>query len=210
MKKIFLAIMAVTIGASSMAQSTDSSMLKHKDFSKGGKHWNKNDINKLNLTNDQKAQMKTANDNFRQQMQTLNKNTNLTSEELKDKRVKLMKEHKDKMNAILTPAQREQAQNSMHKYGGHKGIKGEERFEEMTKDLNLTPAQSVKMKELNTDLRNKIQSIHQDTTLSKEEKREQMKSLMKQHKNDMETLLTNEQKEQLKNNHKNKQREVVK
>jgi len=37
-----------------------------------------------------------------------------------------------------------------------------------------------------------------------------MKSLMKKHKDDMETLLTDEQKEQLKNSHKNRHIEAAK
>ncbi len=211
MKKIALAIMAIVTGFSSMAQTTDSTNNK----------WNKSDnrqayrgghnLDKLNLTDDQKAQIKTLNESFRQQMQDLNKSSNLSADEQKEKRQALAKEHKEKMNAILTAAQRQQALEMRKEFrDGNKGEMHSRRFEEMTKDLNLTPEQSAKMKDLNTALRNNIQSIHQNTALSQEEKKEQMKSLMKKHKADMETLLTNEQKEQLKNNHKNRRSEAVK
>ncbi len=65
------------------------------------------------------------------------------------------------------------------------------------------------MKELNSALRNNVKSIWQNTALSKEEKKEQMKNLMKKHKTDMEVLLSDEQKEQLRNRSKNRRTEAV-
>ncbi len=210
MKKIALAITALVIGFTSMAQTADSSG-RHKEFHKMERHAGAQYLEKLNLTDDQKAQIKTLNDGFRQQMQDLKSNTGMSADDQKEKRKALMKEHKEKVEAILTPEQRKQAQDMRKEFAdGNKGEMRNQRFEEMTKNLNLTPEQSAKMKDLNASLRNNIQNIHQNTALSQEEKKEQMKSLMKKHKADMEALLTNEQKEQLKNNLKNRHNEAVK
>ncbi len=211
MKKIALAIMVIVISFSSIAQTNNSKSSKHKEFHQGKNHFKRGEnLEKLNLRDDQKSQIKTLNETFRQQMQDLNKNKSISTDEQKEKRKELVKEHKEKISSILTPEQRKQAQDESREYAAHKhGKMHGKRFGGMTKDLNLTPEQSTKMKDLNAALRNNIQSIRQNTSLSKEEKKEQMKSLMKKHKNDMEDLLTNEQKEQLKNHPKNRRNEAV-
>lgn len=210
MQRIVLAVMALITGFSSMAQTANLPSADQKKFHKNHKYENKQNIGKLDLTDDQKAQIKTLNQNFRQQMQDLNKNKSITADELKEKRHSIVKEHKEKIKAILTPGQRKEAKEMKDDFAkeGENKMEGK-RFEEMTKDLNLTPEQSTKMKDLNTALTNNIQSIRQNTSLDREEKKEQMKSLMRKHKDDMETLLTNEQKEQLKNNRKNRRSEAV-
>ena len=193
-----------------MAQTADTASSRHTEFHKMDRHGDRQDYKRLNLTYDQKAQIKTLNGSFRQQMQDVSKNTNVSADELKDKRQALVKEHKEKMDAILTPEQRTQAQDMRQEYGqGKDHNRRGGRFEGMTKDLNLTPEQSAKMKDLNKDFRTNIQSIRQNTALGQDEKKDQMKSLMKKHKEDMEALLTNEQKQQLKNNFKNKRKDVV-
>lgn len=210
MKNLALAILALAIGFSSNAQTKDSTS-SHKEFNNSQNHNNKNNFKELNLTDAQKSQVKDINQNFRQQMQDLNNNKSLSPEELKEKRKALAKEHKEKIKAILTPEQREQAKDLRQEFAKRdkEKMRGE-RFEEMTKDLHLTPEQSTKMKDLNNTFRNNIQTLHQNTTLTRDEKKEQMKSLMKKHRDDMEALLTNEQKEQLKNKWKNRRSEAVK
>jgi Spy/CpxP family protein refolding chaperone len=80
----------------------------------------------------------------------------------------------------------------------------DDRFSDMTKNLNLTPEQSTKLAMLNENFKSNLQSLQQNSSLSKEEKKEQMKSLMQKHKSEMESLLTTEQKKQLKNSMKNR------
>lgn len=211
MKKTVLAIMAIIIGFSSFAQSNNSASLGHKKLHNKKNHSNKQNTDNLNLSDDQKAQVKIINENFRQQMQDLKKNSSLNANELKDKRKALAEEHKENIKAILTPEQREQAKDRKHNFAKeNKGKMRGERFEKMTKDLNLTPQQSTKMNNLNAAFKTNIQSIRQNTSLSQDGKKEQMKSLMKKHKDDMEALLTDKQKEQLKNNRKDKRNETVK
>ncbi len=78
-------------------------------------------------------------------MQDLNKNKRISTDEQKEKRKELVKEHKEKISSILTPEQRKQAQDESREYAAHKhGKMHDKRFKEMTKELNLTPEQSTK------------------------------------------------------------------
>lgn len=147
MRNITLAIMALVIGFSAMAQTGDSTSQKENEFRNRPGHLGNQNLEKLNLTEDQKARLKTLNESFRQQMQDVTKNTNVSGDELKEKRQALIKEHREKVDVILTPEQRKQAEDMKQEFSReNKGEMRGERFEEMTKDLNLTPEQSTKMK----------------------------------------------------------------
>lgn len=207
MKKITLGIMAVALTFSAMSQtngnSTDKNNSRQKEFKhnrfKGGENFDK-----LNLTDDQKVRIKTINESFKQQMKDLHKQGNITVDEQKQKREALVKEHREKIAAILTPGQRQQAETFKKDFkGGRNGARGD-RFENLTKDLNLTPEQSAKMTSINSAFKTNLQSIRQNSSLNEDQKREQMKSLMKQHRSDVEALLTNDQKEQMKSRLKNR------
>src|SRR4051794_28602659 len=208
MRIVAITVLALGITFPSLAQTGDSMLQKQHEFHnrQAGKNFEK-----LHLTDDQKAQIKTLNQSFRAQMQDLDKGATNSDDQLKEKRRALIKEHREKVEAILTPEQRKQAEEMKHELEPEgKGEMLGHRFEEMTKDLNLTPEQAAKMKDLNSAFRNNIMSLHQNTSLSHEEKKDQMKTLMKKHKADMESLLTDEQKQQLKNSRKNRQKEAVK
>jgi Spy/CpxP family protein refolding chaperone len=207
MKKIVLGMMAVALTFTAIAQK-DGSSNKNKNHEKEStykKSKGSENFDKLNLTDAQKAQMKTINQNFRQQMQDLKKQGNITVDQQTQRREAIAKEHRAKIQAILTPEQRDQAANYKKDFKeGRKENGRDDRFEEITKDLNLTPDQSAKMSSINASFRTSLQNIRQNSTLGENEKREQMKKLMKQHRSDMEALLTNDQKEQLKSRQKNR------
>jgi Spy/CpxP family protein refolding chaperone len=207
MKKIIIGMMALALTFSAMAQKNDKANKNNdqqKEFKKKGSDGDKN-VRQLNLTDAQKAQMKTINNNFRQQMQDLKKQGNITVDEQKQKREALAKEHKDKIAAILTPEQRNQAAAyAKERKGNKKEGSGNDRFEEMTKDLHLNADQTAKMTSINSSFKANMQSIRQNSALQQDEKRDQMKKLMKQHRSDMEALLTNDQKVQFKSIQKNR------
>ena len=206
MKKIIIGMMAVAISFSAMAQKNDKAQKHNRQKNeKHGKFKGGENFDKLNLTDAQKAQMKTINESFRQQMQDLHKQGNITVDQQKQKREALTKEHRDKIAAILTPEQRAQVADNAKDFKGGKrdGARGD-KFGDLTKDLNLTPEQKAKAASINSTFKTSLENIKQNTSLSQDQKREQMKSLMKQHRSDMEALLTNDQKEQLKSRQKNR------
>ena len=207
MKKLVLGMMAAIITFSAMAQSADKAT-ESKEFRKGGKHARGNgNMEKLNLSTEQKAQMKTLNEDFRQQMQDLKKDGNLSDEQQKQKRITLAKEHQQRVAAILTPQQKEQAKElkkdwkSDRKEDKKDGARGD-RFDKMSKELNLSADQSSKMAALNASLKNSVKSIKENSTLTADEKRSQMKDLQKQHSANVQNILTAEQKKQLKSHRK--------
>jgi Spy/CpxP family protein refolding chaperone len=205
MKRISLGFMALALTFSAMAQTNDKNNGDKQQLHQEQKANRREMFEKLNLSSDQKAQIKSINDNFRQQMQDLHKQENLTIDEQRQRREALVKEHKEKIDAVLTPDQRKQADASRAEFKAQrKEGRGANRLDELTKNLNLTPEQSSKISDLNATLKTNIKDIRQNASLSEDQKREQIKSLMKKHRSDVETLLTSDQKEQLKNNLKNR------
>ena len=195
MKKILLALIAVTITFSSIAQTKK---LKEKNrTTQKNKEFKGDALEKLDLTKDQKNQLKVINQDFKQQMESL-KTSNTTAKDGKEKREALVKDHEQKVDAILTPEQRIKAAEfrslskgkSSHKKGKH----GEARFEKVTKDLDLTADQQTKIKALNETLRSDAQNIEKNNSLTEDQKKEQLKSVRKKHKQELSSLLTNEQK----------------
>ena len=69
---------------------------------------------------------------------------------------------------------------------------------DMMKDLNLTPDQQGKMNKLREDSRVKMDAIKNNTSLSDDQKQEQMKTLRMEQRKNMEALLTDEQKAKMK------------
>lgn len=64
-------------------------------------------MDQLNLTPDQKSQMKALHENMKQQREAITNDETLTADQKKEKMKELHKSQSDKVNAILTPAQQE-------------------------------------------------------------------------------------------------------
>jgi len=220
MKKIALGLFALTMTFASMAQTiTDQQGSAKQEHRKGGRQEGAGYLEKLNLTDAQKLQSKTINDNYRQQMQDLKNQGSLTIDQQKEKRQTLAKEHRERLQAILTPEQRKQAEVLQKDLKGQRGDfaggrRGDDkdgkrgdrsdRFADLTKDLNLSADQSSKIASLNANFKSNLQSLQQNSSLTEQDKKEQMKSLMQKHKSEVESLLTADQKKELKSRQKNR------
>ena len=231
MKKIIVGLFALTMTFASMAQTSNQQGGAKQEHRRGGKGDGAGYMEKLNLTDAQKTQVKTLNDNFRQQMQDLKNQGSLTVDQQKEKRQALAKEHRDRLEAILTPEQKKQAESFKKDFKGKKGdfagrkgdkdekkgdftgmrkggkdrVKGNraDKFADVTKDLNLSADQS-KIASLNANFKSNLQNLQQNSSLSKDDKKEQMKSLMQKHRSELEALLTADQKKDLKSRMKNR------
>src|SRR5450759_5326762 len=105
MKKIIaglFAIAAFTFSASAQNQNNPDGQKKW-DRQAQGYHKGMGVMEKLNLTDAQKQQMKSINEDFKTRMQALNKNDNMMVKDFKAQRGSLMQERKNKISAILTP-----------------------------------------------------------------------------------------------------------
>lgn len=118
-------LLTVAIGLSlHTAMAQDSTKLRSPNYKNQARHEHQAGLRSLDLTEDQKDQLAA-----------------------------LQKEHKAKMMAILTPAQREQLAKQKADNKARHAEKSAARMEKMKTKLSLTPDQSEKITRLNQDFR---------------------------------------------------------
>lgn len=200
MKKIILSALVVSMALAVNAQQiperkTDKPPMHHKMDRKKGSRM---DMQKLNLTEEQKAQFKTQRESFRMQMEDLKKNENITVKEQKEKIAAIQKENKAKMQSFLTADQK--AQIEKNKVEGKKKFEArtKERGDKMKTHLGLTDIQSAQLKKNREATQQKMKAIKEDSKMSEEQKRTQMKELMKAQKESMKSVLTEDQLKKMK------------
>lgn len=201
MKKIITSafVLALTIGAAQAQTTSTPKGNGHKKEHKMQK------FDKLNLTAEQKAKLKTLHEQQKKEMQALKNNSSVTKEQKRE----LHKKYKDQFMAILTPAQQQQlaTMKKDRKENGKKGHynkdmahgkKGDfKRGANFQKELNLTQDQQDKMAKIRTDFRSQFETLRNDNSLTQEQKRAKMHNLMKQQQEQMKTVLTKEQLEKM-------------
>ncbi|WP_207496427.1 hypothetical protein [Aridibaculum aurantiacum] len=215
MKNVTLSLLALAITFASFAQRAEGRAKKekagieqrhHKGDHKAGKRGGDR-LSELNLTDAQKSQLKAQNETFRKQMEEL-KNSNLSDDQKKERRQEIIKQRREQLQSILTPEQKQKAQELKKDFGAKRGARaGEGRgkeFEKMQEELGLTADQSSKLKAVNESFRTNIKNIHSNADLSKEQKKEQMKLLQQKHREEIRSLLTTDQQEKLKDRMKNR------
>ena len=167
------------------------------------------ELEKLNLSEEQKAKFKSLREENRKQMEELKKNDNITVREWRATREALRKEHREKVQSLLTNEQKAQLEKSRQE----RKVQMEERaktrpdsyrVEKMKQELNLTEEQSAKLKSNREALQQKMRTLREDKTLSDEAKREQMRELMKQRKVNLRSILTEDQWKKLQDERPNR------
>ncbi len=191
MKKLQVAFAALMLaGTISFAQPATK-----QDTEKPGKHQHQNKMRELNLTDDQKAQMKAANEDFKAQMKAVQSDENQTVAQQRNKRAALAQAHKVKMESLLTPAQKNKmAELKATAKQQHNEISSKH-FETMQKELNLTSEQASQLKNINDAMKSKLESIKNNPNLDEAAKRQQLTALKAERKATMDKVLTAEQKE---------------
>jgi len=161
------------------------------------KHHRGMDMQKLNLTEEQKATFKSQKENFRKQMEELKKNETLTLGEAKKRAENIRKEHKAKMEGLLTNDQKTQLQKIKAEGKEKHAAMGRQRGERMKTELGLTDEQSAKMQSNRKAMGEKMKALRENKSLTDNQKKEQMKELMKQQKENMKSVLTEDQLKKL-------------
>lgn len=218
MKKYLIALTAftvVTLTASAQIKrnTTDTTVLHptmgmhHQQGNEMHKFHHRNMMtNKLNLTDAQKQQAKTINDDYRNQVKELEQNDNITLKEYRSKKASLEQERKSKFEALLTTEQKNKIAQARKERSEKMKMMAEKRMEKMKTDLNLTDDQVAKMKAQRDSSMEQMKSIRENPSLSEEQKKEQFMDLRKSMHNSMNSILTADQlkkREELRKNRMN-------
>jgi len=200
MKKILTTALAIVlfVGAS---QAQD----KPRHEGRGGDKF----ATELNLTADQKAKLQTLREAQKKEMEALKQTGKVTPEQRKA----IHEKYKSQYEAIYTPAQKEQLSKKREEWkakgGERKGLgkrggeanRGGAKFGQQAaffkKELNLSSDQETKLKGIFQDFQTKSKAVRSNTSLSKEQKREQMQSLAKQYMDQGKTVLNADQLKKL-------------
>jgi hypothetical protein len=167
--------------------------------------------NMPDFTKEQRAQLKTINNNYQKQLLQLQSNDAITLGEYKSKLADLKKERKDKIQNILTDQQKQKQAEAKKKAEINRQVAATARLERLKLTLNLNDEQVAKIKDQQQNLQSQIKSIRENDKIFSEQKRDELKQLAQQHKNDLTSVLTDEQKkifEQNKQDFNNSNRNV--
>jgi Spy/CpxP family protein refolding chaperone len=120
MKKIITGIFAIAAFTFSAAAQNPTDQKNHE---KGpGMHkMHGGPMESLNLTESQKQQMKTINEDFRIKMQALHKNDNILVKDMKAQQQSLIQERQSKIASILTPEQKTKFDQFKNNHEGMRG-----------------------------------------------------------------------------------------
>jgi len=203
MKKIamiLLAFSAITFSAGAQEKKEMKGGFHGHQF---GKHHGHGMLAKqLNFSDDQKKQAKAIGEDFRKQMQELNKKENITVKQQRDQRESLMKARKAKMDALLTPEQK----TKLAQLKADRKQKAEEqyakRLDRMKTNLGLSDDQVAQLKTQRQAMHDKFKAIKENENLSRTERRDKLMALRNEAKEQNKKIFTADQLKKMEDMHK--------
>ena len=207
MKKLIIGLFACgAFMLSAQAQETR----KGKDKMHSQHHRKMHDTKALNLSDDQKSQMKAHREETKKQLQELEKNDGITVKEYRSRKQAIHQQQKEKWNSILTDEQKSQvAAARAEKKSGHRMNRGE-RMEQMKSRLNLTDEQVASLKASRETNRAQLKSIRENEKLSDTEKKARFKEIKEQYNAEFKKTLTPDQLQQMETFKKSKKKDPIK
>ena len=188
MKKILIGAIATTICFStSFAQKLQKNNRPHHPMQTAGK------MKALNLSTNQKEQLKAARQNTNTQLAALNKNDQMTVKDFKESKAAILQSQKQQMAGILTEDQKNQLAQNKPLSNDPRGNKAGGNLGKMKENLGLSDNQVTQIKANREAELAKIKAIRDNSSLSKSEKREQLKSIREEQKNNLSDILSLEQ-----------------
>jgi Spy/CpxP family protein refolding chaperone len=225
MKKIIVGL-ALVVGSFVGAQAQENHDSQKQD---GGMHRHRHGMNmeKLNLSDAQKAKFKSMNEDFRNQMQDLKKQDNITVKEWRTRKEDLMKSHHEAMMALLTPDQKDKMKDMRNGHpgtfgknddkddradrggrgdrGGHENMEDRggrgDRSDMMKTRLGLTDKQAEQMQDVRKDMGAQFRDIKENKSLSEDQKEKALKDLKEKREDRIKSILTDEQYKKFKEGH---------
>ena len=220
MKKYLIALSAFTIIAvGANAQSTDNSAKASPDqqntkmHARNGQGYGMNRhrgnfsmMKEINLTDAQKQQAKSLNEEYNAKVKNLEKDENITLKDYRAKKASLEQERKSKFQALLTPEQKDKIAQAREARSEKMKMMSQKRMDKMKTDLNLTDEQVAKIQEQRNASMEKMKAIRENSSLSEDQKREQLMDLHKSMHESMNSILTADQikkRDEMRNNRMN-------
>ncbi len=156
----------------------------------------------LHFTADQRNQMHAIMNEYRKNSSELYKNDNLTLKEYKTQLLALQKEKKSKLQGLLTPEQKTKIAEFKNKRQENAQVMAAARLERMKINLKLSDQQAATIKSQQQNLHAQMQSIRENDNLGRDQKMEQIKTLIVKQQDAIKSVLTPEQQSQFENMHK--------
>ena len=194
MKKMILGLAALTMVTLSFAQQNPDGENHKRQHSQLEQRHRGMDFGKLNLSDEQKQQMKSVNEDFHKQMQELNSKENITVKEQRDQRAAIEKTHKAKLDGILTADQKQQLADMKADMAKKREEMAEKHLARMKEKLSLSDEQVATIKNSQQQTHDKIEAILKDDNIDRVSKKQQLIALRQEMKNNMDKVLTPEQK----------------
>jgi hypothetical protein len=195
MKKIIvctfvLAVAIQGIKAQEIPERTRETINKHHRDQRDG-------VNRLNLSEEQKAKFKSLNADFRTQMDELKKKDDITVKEWRSRMENLRKDHREKISSLLTDDQKDQLKKSREARQLRQSDRRKEGFERMRTRLNLTDDQTSRLKQSHSEMAEKMKAIRENQSLTTDQKKDQVKELKKKNQENLKTILSEDQLKRL-------------
>ncbi len=199
-KSLLFAGILLTCGiAQAQTVGTDSThqhrAFGRQPFAKGSFHRGGNDRhgNGVHYTPEQRRQLMAINKEYHEKSADLFKKDNITLKEYKAGLLALQSDRRSKMEALLTPQQKDQIARRKKMSEENRQVAEAARMERLKLRLNLSDDQVAKIKAGQADLHAQARSIHDNDNLLPQQKMEQMKGLMAKRKDVFKSVLTPEQ-----------------
>jgi len=154
-------------------------------FRHGGEH--------IRYTPEQRKQVMAINKDYRQKSEDLFNQDNLTLKQYKAGLVALQKDKKDKLQALLTPQQKDEMAARRKRMTENAQVMEVARLERLKLRLNLSDDQVTKIKTGQEALHSQFKAIHENDNLLPQQKMEQMKALMAKRNDTFKAVLTPDQ-----------------
>lgn len=192
MQKTFIFLSAILLACSAQAQTTDGSN-KGTD-STHHYHMNRNwGHHHIHFTPEQRRDIRDINTDYRKKADDLFKNDNRTLGQYKAGLIALRKDKKSKIQALLTPEQKERLTKAKQRRAENRQVMAAARMERLKIRLSLTDQQVMTLKTKEEALHGQLKAIHDNDDLLPQQKMEQFKDLMAKRKDIIKSVLTPDQ-----------------
>jgi Spy/CpxP family protein refolding chaperone len=158
----------------------------------------------IRYTPEQRKQLMAINKDYHQKSEDLFKKDNSTLKEYKAGLIALQNEKKAKIEALLTPAQKQERTTRKQRMSENTQVRAVAQMERLKLRLNLSDDQVAKIKAGQESLHNQAKAIRDDDNLLPREKREQMMSLITKRRDIVKSVLTPEQQSQYEKIHQHR------